>query len=338
MRPIRFLIKRLFFLALQFLGVVTITFFLIRLLPGNPAQALAGIGASAESVAAIEERLGLDKPVPEQYLIYLGNLFRGDLGRSIFTGRPVVEDIAQRLPATLELVGLAMILIVVVGVPMGVYVAVGRSRMTKRAANAYGVLTGSIPDFWLGLILLYVFFFILRWAPPPLGRFDPLQAPPSGTGLYLLDSALSLNWSQFSTSARFLLLPVLTLVFVYMGNVVKQTIVSMAEIEHSDFIEFARASGLPERVILGYKLRNGVAPVVTVIAFTTGYLIGGAVLVESVFAWGGLGQYAVQAISNSDYAALTGFVAVVAILMSLIFLLLDIVYGLLDPRIWRGVR
>jgi ABC-type dipeptide/oligopeptide/nickel transport system permease component len=335
---LRFILRRSAYLVLQLLGVVTVTFFLVRLIPGNPAEALAGVGASPQAIAGIERSLGLDKPLPVQYWIYLQNLARGDLGNSIFTGQPVLRDLEQRVPATGELLFFAILIIATVGTALGIYSATRRGGIVSKVVTGYGMLTGSIPDFWLGLVLVFIFFYLLRWAPPPLGRFDPLQVPPTGTGFYVFDSIVSGNMSALITALRFLTLPVITLVLVYMGNVVKQTRVSMEDVERSEFIEFARACGLPGGVVLRYKLRNAIAPTVTVLAFTVGYLLGGAVLVETVFSWGGLGQYAVQSIANADYAALTGIVGVVAVLMSLIFLVLDIVYAVLDPRIWRHVQ
>ena len=334
MRLTRFLLKRAFYLTLQLLGVVTITFFLVRLIPGNPAQALAGVGASPTSVAAIEKQLGLDQPLPVQYVIYLGNLVRGEFGDSIFTGQPVRQDLAQRLPATLELVTVSMLIAVIVGIPLGIYAALKRTGVVNKIVFGYGMLTGAVPDFWLGLIFVFVFFFLLRWAPPPMGRLGALGIPPDRiTGSYLVDSILTGNLDTLRLSVTHLILPVLTLVLIYMGNIVKMARSSMTEVMQSDFIDYARACGLPRWTIIRYALRNAMAPVATVIAFNYGFLLGGAVLVEAIFSWGGLGQYAVQSIVNSDYAPITGFVLVVALFMSIMYLLLDLVYALIDPRI-----
>ena len=334
MRLARFLLKRAFYLTLQLLGVVTITFFLVRLIPGNPAQALAGVGASPTSVAAIEKQLGLDQPMPVQYVIYLRNLLRGEFGDSIFTGQPVREDLAQRIPATLELVTVSMLIAVIVGIPLGVYVALKKTGILNRIMFVYGMLTGAVPDFWLGLIFVFVFFFLLRWAPPPMGRLGALGIPPDKiTGSYLVDSILMGDVQTLRLTLAHMILPVITLVLIYMGNIVKMARSSMTEVMQSDFIDYARACGLPRGVVVRYALRNAMAPVATVIAFTYGFLLGGAVLVEAIFSWGGLGQYAVQSIVNSDYAPVTGFVLVVALFMSIMYLLLDLIYALLDPRI-----
>lgn len=333
MRLLSFLGQRLFYLMLQLLGVVTITFFLVHLLPGNPAVALAGVGASPTTVAAISHRLGFDKPLPEQYAIYLNNVAHGQLGDAIYTGQTVLKDLEQRIPATLELVTVSMVIAVVVGVPLGIYSGLRRRGFVSKAVFVYGMLTGAIPDFWLALVLIYVLFYVLHWAPPPLGRLGILTPPAQVTGLYLVDSLLSGDPGTFVSVVRYMALPTLTLVFVYMGNIVKQARSSIEEVEQSDFVEYARACGLSQRVILRYMLRNALAPVVTVVAITYGFLFGGAVLVETVFSWGGLGQYAVQSITNSDYAPITGFVLVAALFMAAIYLVVDLLYAALDPRI-----
>lgn len=329
----RFVARRSLYLALQLLGVVTVTFFLVHLIPGNPAQALAGVGANPQTIKAIEEELGLDKPLIEQFWIYLGNIVHGQLGDSIYTGQTVLQDLQQRIPATLELVMLSMIVAVVVGIPLGAFAALHPKGVVSRTVFFYGMLTGALPDFWLALILIFVLYFVTHLAPPPLGRLGTLPAPPHVTGFFLVDSLLAGNLGLFMTSVSYLILPVLTLVLVYMGNIVKMARTSVHDIANSDFVEYARACGLSEWVVLRYIMRNALAPVVTVVAFTFGFLLGGAVLVETVFSWGGLGQYAVQSISNSDYAPITGFVLIVALGMAVIYLSLDLLYAVLDPRI-----
>jgi peptide/nickel transport system permease protein len=331
---LKFVGRRIFYLFFQILGVVTITFFLIRLIPGNPAQVLAGLSARKETIEAIERQLGLDKSLVVQYAYFLRDITRGELGDSIFTGYPVVDDLKQRIPATLELTVTSIFLAVIVGVPLGIYVALRKGGIAERVVFIYGMLTGALPDFWLGLILIFIFFFLLSWAPAPLGRLGALGQPPERvTGLFLVDSILQGDWDTFKVAARHLMLPVLTLVIVYMGNIVKMARSSMEEIAGSDFMDYARACGLPGSTMIRYQLRNALAPVVTVVAFTNGFLLGGAVLVETVFSWGGLGMYAVQSVTNSDYWPLQGFVLVAAIFMAANYLVLDIVYALIDPRV-----
>lgn len=333
MGTLGFLGQRLLYLAIQLWGIVTITFFLVHLLPGNPAEALAGQGASPTAIARIAQQLGLDKPLPEQYVIYLNNVVHGQLGDAIYTGHPVLSDLQQRVPATLELVTLSLLLAVVLGIPLGVYSALKQGGVISKVLFVYGMLTGALPDFWLGLIFVFVFFYVLGWAPPPLGRLGLLNPPPHVTGFFLLDSLLNRDPSTFVEALRYLALPTITLVIVAAGNIVKQARSSMEEIAQSDFVEYARACGLSERVILRYMLRNALAPVVTVIGITYSFLLGGAVLVETVFSWGGVGQYAVQSVTNSDYAPVTGFVLFAALLMSATYLIVDLIYAALDPRI-----
>ncbi len=334
MATARFLLQRAFYLIIQLVGVVTILFFLVRLIPGNPAQALAGANARKETVEAIERQLGLDKSLPVQYAIYIRNLFQGELGDSIFTGQSVLEDLKQRFPATLELITISMLLTIIVGIPLGIYVALRRTGIISKSVFVYGMLTGAVPDFWLGLILVFVFFFLLRWAPAPIGRLGALgTAPDHLTGFYLVDSLLTGNWEALKLSTQHLVLPVLTLTLIYMGNIVKMARSTMIEVMQSEFIEYAQACGLPQQVIMRYALRNALAPVVTVVAFNYSFLLGGAVLVETVFSWGGLGEYAVQSLVNSDYFPITGFAIVTAIFIAVLYLLLDLVYIVIDPRI-----
>lgn len=334
MRLLRFVLRRALYTILQLLGVITVAFFLTHLVPGNPARSLAGIGATQANVAAIERQLGLDRPLVVQYGLYLKNVVRGDLGDSIFTGQSVREDLAQRLPATLGLVTISITLAVLIGVPLGMYVGIKPGGIRSKIVFVYGMLTGALADFWLALLFIFVFFYTLQWAPAPLGQLGPIMSPSDRiTGFYLLDSALTGRWDIFVEALRHLVLPVATLVLVYMGNIVKMARSSMAETMQSDYVEHARAVGLSERTVLRYALRNALAPVITVTAFTYGFLIGGAVLVETVFSWGGLGEYAVQSITNSDYFPILGVVLVAGLFMSMLYLVLDILYAVLDPRV-----
>ena len=198
----------------------------------------------------------------------------------------------------------------------------------------YGMLSGSIPDFWLGLILIYVFFSLLGWLPGPIGRLDPIvEAPPTVTGLYTVDSLLAGQWATFVSAVQHLVLPVATLVLVYMSLIIKNVRTTVEEMMSSDFVEHARALGLSRRMQLRYALRNALPPIITVVGIVFWFLLGGAVLVETVFAWGGLGQYGVEAVIYADYAPLQAFVLIAAIFTMLIFLIVDLAYFLIDPRI-----
>jgi peptide/nickel transport system permease protein len=245
----------------------------------------------------------------------------------------VLQDIEQRAPATLELVTLSMLIVTLVGIPLGIVTALRPRGLASRGTFLYGMVSGALPDFWFGLMFIFIFFFKLRWLPAPLGQTGFLPGPPRRTGVDVIDSLLAGDVNLFGHVVAALVLPILTLVLTNMGNVVKIMRSSIEEVTQGDFVQFARASGLPQRVVLRYQLRNALPPVITVVAFTFGLLLGGTVLVETVFSWGGMGSYAVQAVKGGDYAALTGFVMFVAVFMALVYLVLDLVYAWLDPRV-----
>lgn len=333
MRVAVFVGKRVVFVVPQLLGITIVTFLIVRLLPGDPARLLTGPFATQATIDALRKQLGLTKSWPEQFWIYIKHLLTGDWGNSFATGNSVLHDIGQRLPATLELVTISLLLMTVLGIGLGVLVATRRARFVDRLTFLYGLLAGAIPDFWLGLVLTYVFFFKLGWAPAPIGRIDIGLEPHRVTGFYTIDTLIEGNWSAFSSAIQHLILPVLTLVFVYTGAILKMTRSTIGEMLESDFVVYAKAAGLSSGQRLRYMLRNALPPVVTVVAITYSFLLGGAVLVENVFSWGGLGQYAVHAVTQSDYSAVQGFVLVAAIFNLVVYLIVDICYVLLDPRI-----
>ena len=326
--------KRLLFTFPQLLAVSVIVFFLIRLLPGDPTYMLAGPYATVERIGEVRTNLGLDQPLLTQYADYLKRTLTGDFGVSWRTSQPVLLDIEQRLPATLELVIGAVLVSVLIGVPLGVAVATKRGGIADRLVFVYGMLAGSLPDFWIGLLLILVFFFALQWAPPPVGQLDfGVPAPDHITGAYIVDAALTGNWQVFWSAAGNIVLPLATLVIVYMPLVLKTARSSMEEMLDARFVLQAKASGLSRWMQLRYALRNALPPVVTVTGILFWFLLGGTVLVETIFAWGGLGQYAVESVINSDYAPIQAVVLVMAVFTTLVFLIVDIVYFLLDPRI-----
>jgi peptide/nickel transport system permease protein len=326
--------RRLAFLPVQLLIVSVIVFFLVRLLPGDPSYLLAGPFATVERVDEVRRRLGLDQPLYVQYVRYLKSVVRGELGTSWITSQPVLQDIGQRLPATMELILAAMLLSVLVGIPLGVWTAVRKTGIADRAVFAYGMLAGALPDFWFALIMIFLFFFQLGWAPGPIGQLDlTVSIPPRVTGMYAVDALLAGDWPALRSALAHLVLPVTTLTAIYMPLVMKNTRSTMEEMLSSEFVVYARAAGLSRAVQLRYALRNSMPSVVTIIGILFWFLLGGAVLVETVFAWGGLGQYAVQSVVSSDYAPLQAFVLVTAVFTSIVFLLVDLAYFLLDPRI-----
>ncbi len=336
MRFLKYSAKRLALVVPQLLAVSIIVFFLVRLLPGDPAFLIAGQFATKERIADVRAQLGLDKPLYEQYLIYMRNVLHGDFGTSWRSSKPVVKDIAQRLPGTIELVVLSALLSILIGVPIGVLSAVRGKGLANKALFVYGMLAGSIPDFWLGLIFIFVFFSLLQWLPGPIGQLDPtVETPPTVTGMIVVDAALARDWEAFRSAVLHLALPVATLTVVYMSLIIKNVRSTVEEMIKSEFVEHARALGLSPLTRLRYALQNSLPPVVTVVGILVWFLLGGAVLVETVFAWGGLGQYAVEAVVNSDYAPLQAFVLLAAVFTMLVFLLVDLAYFMVDPRI-RG--
>lgn len=334
MRFARFVAQRLAFVIPQLLVVSVIVFFLIRLLPGDPTYMLLGPAASPDRVAVVRHELGLDRPLVDQYLLYMGRLFHGDLGQSWRTSQPVLLDMEQRIPGTLELVFGATILSILIGIPLGVLTAVRKGGLADRAVFVYGMLAGSLPDFWVALILIYFLFYLLGWFPGPTGQLGiGVSTPDHITGAYIIDSALTGNWAAFGSAVRHIILPLLTLVLVYMPMLMKTARTTMEEMLESAFVLQARASGLSRWMQLRYALRNSLPPVVTLVGIMVWFLLGGAVLVETVFAWGGVGQYAVESVTNADCAPLQAFVLFSAVFTAVVFLLVDITYFLLDPRI-----
>jgi peptide/nickel transport system permease protein len=326
--------RRLLLLPLQLLIVSLIVFFLVRQLPGDPTYLYAGPYATQERVVEVRSQLGLDQPVWIQYVRYVERSIVGDFGTSMRTSQPVVKDILQRFPATMELILYAVLFSVVIAVPMGVFTAIKSTGPLTRVVFVYGMMAGSLPDFWFALLGIYVFFFKLGWLPGPIGRIDLMVSKPDDiTGLYTVDSLLTGNWEAFGSAASQLVLPVAVLIFVYMPLVLKNTQSAMQEMLGSEFVTYARAAGLPRIVQWRYALVNALPPVITVTGILTWFLLGGAVLVETVFAWGGLGQYAVQSVVNSDYAALQAVVLLSAVFTMVVFLLVDLAYFVIDPRI-----
>lgn len=333
-RLVRLLLKRSAFLPAQIFGVVFVAFMLVRLLPGDPALLLLGSLATPAAVDALQERLGLDLPIWQQFLVYISRSLQGDLGTSFFTNNPVAVDLLQRAPATLELIILATLVMLLISLPLAIYAALKPGGMVHKFTRIFSLSAGSIPDFWLGLLLIYFLFFSLQILPAPAGRIDVyITPPPTITGFYTIDSILTGNWEAFRSSSIHLFMPVLTIAVVNSGAVLKMTQATFASVLKSPFIEHARACGLPTAVIVRYALRNSLPPIITTVGFLFGFFLGAAVVTETVFAWGGLGQYAVDSVINSDYAALQGFVLVAGVFTLLVYLAVDVLYALSDPRI-----
>jgi ABC-type dipeptide/oligopeptide/nickel transport system permease component len=337
MRIMRYIGKRMIFIGPQLLGIILVSFFLVKLIPGDPAVMMLGPMASESTLEELRADMGLNLSVPQQFLIYIENLvLHGDLGRSWQTTRPVTEDLFLRMPATLELITLGLILGLLIGVPLGVGAAYLKRGILAKFSDYYGLLAGALPDFWLALVLIFFFYTILGWVPPPLGRLDFFTIPPPTiTGALLIDSLLDGNWQALSSAAGHLILPVLTLGLISGGPILKMTQSTMDRMLESDYSRYEEMCGLPKAIIIRHALRNSLPSVVTIVSVLYGFLIGGAVLVEIVFSWGGAGQYAVQGVLNADINPVLGFVFFSAVLSLIIYLIVDLIYFAIDPRV-RG--
>ena len=330
-----YLARRIALVIPTLIGVSLICFLLTYVLPGNPALVKAGPFATPEHIAEMEREMGLDRPIHEQYLRYVAGLARGDLGESAATGRPVLRDFMQRLPATLELTLASLLIAIVVGIPLGVLAAVHRDGVIDHIGRVVGITGVAMPTFWTGLLFIYVFFYMLDIAPAPLGRLASGIAPPAHlTGLYVVDSLITGNWKALGSSLYQLMLPAATLGLSVMAPIARMVRATMLEILESDYIKAAWAAGLPRRtVIYGDALRNALIPVITILGIVFGFLMAGNAVVESVFAWPGIGNYAVTALTTKDSAPIQSFVLFVALMYVGVNLLVDLLYGLADPRI-----
>jgi dipeptide transport system permease protein len=315
-------------------GVAVITFILTRALPGDPAAYFAGAAATQEAIAQVRAQLGLDKPLLEQFFLYLGGLARGDMGLSLTTGQPVAQELLARLPASLELVFLALLLACAIALPLGVLAATRPGSWIDQLCRLVTTAGVSLPTFFTGLLLSYIFYFLLGWAPSPMGRLDPMfSPPPTVTGMYLVDTALAGDAALWWASLKQLILPVLTMAIFVLAPIARMTRASMLSVLSADFIRTARASGLSSTTVLvTYALRNALLPVVTTLGMVFGFMLGSSVIVEKVFGWPGVGSYAIDALTASDYAPVQGFVLAMGVLFVLLNLLVDVLYGLIDPR------
>jgi len=316
-------------------GVVVISFLLTRALPGDPAAYFAGPAANEASIAQVREALGLDKPLIQQFFIYVGDLITGNLGQAISTGQPVAADLAARLPASLELTLVALVLSCAIAIPLGILAATRPGTWVDHLCRVIVTAGVSMPTFFTGIVLIYVFYYLAGWAPSPLGRLDFIYlAPPHVSGFYLIDAALAGDWFTWIGALKQLILPATTLALFTLAPIARMTRAAMLTALSSDFIRTARAAGLGRgKVLYAYAFRNALLPVVTTLGMVFSFTLGANVLVEKVFAWPGIGSYAVEALVVSDYAAVQGFVLAMALLFVLLNLVIDIAYALIDPRI-----
>ena len=317
------------------IGVVIISFLLTRALPGDPAVYFAGVAADTESIEQTRIAMGLDKPLLQQFFLYVGNLLQGDLGQSLSSGRSVAADLAKRLPASLELTLSALILAIVIAVPLGVLAATRPGTWVDHLCRVVVTAGVSLPTFFTGILLIYIFYYLLGIAPSPLGRLDFIYLDPDHvTGFYLIDAALMGDWETWVGAAKQLILPATTLALFTLAPIARMTRAAMLTALSSDFIRTARAAGLSSRTVLyRYAFRNALLPVVTTLGMVFSFALGANVLVEKVFAWPGIGSYAVEALVVSDYAAVQGFVLAMALRFVALNLVIDLLYTAIDPRI-----
>jgi len=316
------------------IGVVVVTFLLTRVI-GDPTAFYAGPAATAEAVEQVREKLGLKRSLFEQFAFYIEALVQGDLGTSFSTGQPVFVELASRLPASIELTLLGLLAAIAIAVPLGVFAALRPNTWVDHVCRVIATAGVSLPTFFTGLLMVYVFYYLLPWAPPPVGRLEVFySAPPTITGSYLIDSLLVGDFEVFWASLTQLLLPALTLAIFALAPIARMTRASMLSVLTSDFVRTARASGLPRfQIVVTYALRNALLPVVTVLGMVFSFLLGANVLVEKVFAWPGIGSYAIDALIQSDYAPVQGFVLTMALLYVGLNLTIDLMYGVIDPRV-----
>jgi dipeptide transport system permease protein len=328
-------LKRMLVAVPSLIGVVIVTFLLTRALPGDPAKYAAGPAATKEAIEQIRTSLGLDQPLLVQFGRYVQDLAQGNLGNSLTTGQPVLTEIRNRLPASAELTLLGLFVAMSIAIPLGIFAATKPNSLIDHACRVIATAGVSLPVFFLGLILVYVFYYLLGWSPAPLGRLDVFySAPPAITGFYLIDSLLAGEWETFRAALSQLILPAMTLGIFALAPIARMTRASMLAVLSSDFVRTARASGLtPYTVTVTYAFRNAMLPVVTTLGMVFSFLLGANVLVEKVFAWPGIGSYAVEALIASDFAPVQGFVLTMAVMYVALNLLIDILYVLIDPRV-----
>jgi peptide/nickel transport system permease protein len=321
-------------------GIVIIVFFIVRVLPGDAAVVRAGPYANEEKVAEIAERYGLSDPMWEQFTDYMTGVFTGDLGISIRTNGDVTDELLERLPASLELAFYSVLLAALIGIPFGIIAAARKGTWVDGVARVFAVLGSSMALFWLGLLLIYFLFFRLRWFPGPIDRLAVgTEAPGTITGFYSIDAALRGQWGVMVEAFRYLALPVLTLGLVLAAPILKMVRASMIEALESEHVRTAEAIGVSRwQILFRDGFRNALLPVTTAIGIVFGYMLGGNIIVEFLFAWPGVGRYAYSAIQVNDLEALQGFVIVVGILYVALNVVIDLVYAWIDPRIRLGKK
>jgi len=331
LRLLALLLRRLAWFVPTLLGLLAITFVISRVVPADPVALVAGETATPAQVEALRRQLGFDRPLPVQFVTYVARLARGDMGTSLYTMRPIADDLATRLPATLELTLVAMVVSVVVGIPLGVVAALWRNSVLDHAVRVVTVSGLAIASFWLGIMLQLLFAMRLGWTPLN-GRLAGF--PPRGvTGLFLIDALITWDWTAFAAALAHLALPAATLAFPALATLVRFTRAGVLDVMQSNFVLYERAMGMPRSVIVWkYILRSALTSTVTQIGLLFGILLAGAVVTETVFDWPGIGTYAVNSIIRSDYNGVMGFTVWAGAIFIVVNLLVDVAHTLVDPR------
>ncbi len=328
-----YIIKRLIALIPVIIGVALVVFLIIHLIPGDPAQTMLGERATVEAIEQLRESMGLNEPLYIQFISFFKGLLSGDLGRSVMSNNPVLNEISVRFPATLELSFCAMIFAVGVGIPAGIFAATHQNSFFDNASMLIALVGVSMPIFWLGLMLIWLFAVILGWLPPS-SRLSVGVELDYITNILLVDSIIQLNWDAFKDVFSHLILPSVALGTIPLAIIARMTRSSMLEVLKQDYIRTAYSKGLQDRIVV-YKhaLKNAFIPIITVVGLQFGVLLGGAVLTETIFSWPGLGKYLVDAIYARDFPVVQGGILFFAIAFVLVNLLVDISYAAIDPRI-----
>jgi len=331
---LQFIVRRLVFMIFVLFGMTLITFALTHVVPADPIRLLAGPHASRSEIATLRQAYGMDQSLPRQYVVYVKNLLHGDLGISLTDRHPVLDDIRQFFPATLELALCALIIAIGVGVPLGVYAAMGRGRVADTVIRLTSIAGVSMPIFWLGLVLQLLFFKQLGWLPIG-GRLEIIDSPPDTvTGLYVIDAILTGDFSAIGTVLAHLVLPALTLALGSLVLITRMTRASLLEVLTQDYIRTARAKGLRKRrIVFRHALKNAIPPTLTIVGLQFGYLLSGDFLAETIFNWPGIGYYGVNAIGNLDFPAIMGVTLVVSVIYVAANLVVDVLYIVVDPRV-----
>ncbi|WP_456269534.1 ABC transporter permease subunit [Kushneria sp. AK178] len=326
--------RKLLMLIPTLLGITLVTFTLVRLIPGDPVAIMAGErGISAERHARLMAELGLDRPLWEQYLSFLGDLARGDLGHSLISSNPVLDEFLSLFPATLELGFCAMLLAVCLGIPLGVIAGIKRGSIIDHTVMGTSLTGYSMPIFWWGLLLIIFFSGILGWTPVS-GRLSSSYWIDTPTGFMLIDTLLSGEPGAFLDALHHLILPTIVLATIPLAVIARMTRSSILEVLGEDYIRTARAKGLsPWRIIAVHALRNAMIPVTTVIGLQIGLLFSGAILTETIFSWPGIGKWLIDAVGRRDYPSLQGGILLIALIVMVVNLIVDLLYGLINPRI-----